>query len=101
MGPAETQEVSRRIPEIDQEDSMPPRKRSDRTSQQPSPVNNPHHSTALGNLYAAKAEFSALATEAGRSPEGRCYHIVVTDLEKLIFVTEGYFRPTPTNRETS
>jgi hypothetical protein len=53
------------------------------------------HSTALGNLYAAKAEFSALATEAGRTPEGRCYHIVVTDLEKLIFVAEGYFRPSP------
>ena len=49
------------------------------------------HSTGLGNLYAAKAEFAHLATEAGRSPAGRAYNILVTDLEKLIFTVQGFF----------
>ena len=55
-------------------------------------VEVPHpNNTAVGHLYAAKAELSALAHEAGRGPAGRCYSIVLTDLEKLIHVEAGFF----------
>ena len=56
------------------------------------------HDAGLGNLLAAKAEFSALAEEVGRSPEGRAYNIIVTDLEKLIFTVQGFF---PQHSETT
>jgi len=47
--------------------------------------------TAVGHLYAAKAELIALQSEAGHSPAGRCYSILITDLEKQIHVERGYF----------
>jgi hypothetical protein len=47
--------------------------------------------TATGHLYEAKAELIALQKEAGRTPQGRCYSILITDLEKLIHVEAGYF----------
>ena len=56
------------------------------------PTADDHPNNAgVGHLYAAKAEFSKLAFEAGRSPQGRCYNIIVTDIEKLLAVEAFYF----------
>lgn len=59
-------------------------------NQQPAADDHPNNA-GVGNLYAAKAEFAKLAVEAGRGPAGRCYNIIVTDLEKLIAVEAFYF----------
>lgn len=47
--------------------------------------------TATGHLYAARAELIALQAGADRSPAGRCYSVLITDLEKVIHVEAGYF----------